>query len=172
MTLNWADWAIIGIVVLSGLYSLRGGFVKEALSLVTWVAAFVIARLFAPSMSTLLDDFISTPSVRIGGAFILVFVATLMVGAILNNLIGLLVQATGLSGTDRVLGVGFGVVRGGLIVVVLAALLVRSPVVSDQWWSESQLIPHFLLLETWTRDTASDIGSLIWNIGVDGINNN
>lgn len=164
MVLNWADWAIIAIVTISGLFSLRGGFIKEALSLITWVAAFIVARLFAPSLSTLLEDFLQTPSVRIGAAFILLFVATLMVGAVINNLIAMLVQATGLSSTDRILGVGFGIIRGGLIIVVITALLVRSPVVQDSWWNESQLIPHFLLMESWTRDTASDIGQFIWNI--------
>ena len=164
MALNWADWAIIGIITISGLYSLRGGFIKEALSLTIWVTAFVVARLFAPSLSTLLEDFLQTPSVRIGAAFVLLFVATLMVGALINNLIGMLVQATGLSGTDRILGVGFGVIRGALIVVVVVALLVRSPMVEDSWWARSQLIPHFLLMESWTRDTASDIGQFIWNI--------
>ena len=163
MVLNWADWAIIGIITISGLYSLRGGFIKEALSLVTWVAAFIVARLFAPSLSTLLDDFLQTPSLRIGAAFILLFVATLMVGAVINNLIGMLVNATGLSGTDRILGVGFGVIRGGLIIIVITALLVRTPVIEDTWWADSQLIPHFLLMENWTRDTAAEIGQMIWN---------
>ncbi|RTE67599.1 CvpA family protein [Amphritea opalescens] len=164
MVLNWADWAIIGIITVSGLYSLRGGFMKEALSLATWVAAFVVARLFAPSLSTLLDHLLETPSLRIGAAFILLFIATLMVGAVINSLINMLVQATGLSSTDRILGIGFGVVRGGLIVIVITALLVRSPVTQDSWWAESQLIPHFLLMESWTRETAADIGQMIWNI--------
>lgn len=164
MVLNWADWAVIGIIALSGLYSLRGGFMKEALSLITWVAAFIIARLFAPSLSTLLDNLLETPSLRIGAAFILLFIATLMVGAVINSLINMLVQATGLSSTDRILGIGFGIVRGALIVVVIVALLVRSPVTQDSWWVESQLIPHFLLMESWTRETAADIGQMIWNI--------
>ncbi len=164
MVLNWADWAIIGIITISGLYSLRGGFMKEALSLVTWVTAFIVARLFAPSLSTLLDDLLESPSLRIGAAFILLFIATLMVGAVINNLINMLVNATGLSSTDRILGIGFGVIRGGLIVIVISALLVRTPVTQDVWWSESQLIPHFLLMETWTRETAAEIGQLIWNL--------
>lgn len=164
MVLNWADWVIIGIITISGLYSLRGGFMKEALSLITWIAAFVVARLFAPSLSTLLEDFLQTPSLRLGAAFTILFVATLMVGAVINNVIGMLVDATGLSSTDRILGVGFGVIRGGLIIVVITALLVRTPVIEDSWWAESQLIPHFLLMETWTRDTAAEIGELIWNI--------
>lgn len=164
MVLNWADWAIIGIITISGLYSLRGGFMKEALSLVTWVAAFIVARLFAPSLSTLLDDLLQTPSLRMGAAFVLLFIATLMVGAVINNLISMLVEATGLSTTDRILGIGFGVIRGGLIIVVITALLVRTPVTEDIWWAESELIPHFLLMETWTRDTATEIGQLIWNL--------
>ena len=68
-TMNWADWAILAIVLISGLFSIRRGFVKEALSLVTWVAAFIVARLFTNSLAVVLTDYIQTPSFRIVAAF-------------------------------------------------------------------------------------------------------
>ena len=72
--MNWADWVIIALIVVSALLSLRRGFIKEALSLVTWVSAFVVARLFADQLSTVLAAYIDTPSARIVAAFILLFV--------------------------------------------------------------------------------------------------
>ncbi len=163
--MNWADWVILGIVGISALFSLRRGFVKEALSLVTWVSAFVVARLFSGALAVVLEKYIETPSLRIAGAFAALFVLTLIVGAIVANLFEMLVSATGLSATDRILGMGFGVARGALVVVVLVALAAQTPAVKDAWWEQSQLIPHFVLMESWTRDIASEIGQVIWQVG-------
>ncbi|MDF2182956.1 CvpA family protein [Neptuniibacter sp. CAU 1671] len=163
--MNWADWTILVIIAISSLISLKRGFVREALSLLTWISAFIVARLFSQSLDVVLQPYIETPSVRWGAAFAILFIATLVIGALLNKLISMLVDATGLSGTDRVLGIGFGAARGGLIVVVLVALVRMSPAINDPWWQESQLIPHFVLMETWTKDAARDMASLIWNAG-------
>ncbi len=162
--MNWADWVILAVIVVSSLISLKRGFVKEALSLATWIAAFVVARLFTDNMSALLAGYIDTPSARVVAAFVLLFVATLFAGALINNLIGLLVRATGLSGTDRVLGMVFGIARGGVLVVVLVALLGLTPVIQDRWWQQSTLIPHFAVMEEWTQNLASDTSELIMNI--------
>lgn len=163
--MNWADWTIIGILVLSGLISIKRGFIKEALSLVTWVAAFIVARLFTDALAVVLTDYIETPSFRIVASFAILFILTLFVGTLIGNLIGMLVHATGLSGTDRILGMGFGVARGALVIVILVALLGGTPAVQDAWWQQSQLIPHFALMENWTRDVATEIGQIIWNAG-------
>ncbi len=163
--MNWADWTILGIIGVSSLFSLKRGFVREALSLVTWVSAFIIARLFSQSLSVVLEPYLETPSVRYIAAFAILFIAALVVGVLINKLVGALVDATGLTGTDRVLGIGFGAARGGLIVVAIVALIGMSPAVNDRWFKESQLIPHFVLMEAWTKDMASDVGRLIWNAG-------
>ncbi len=163
--MNWADWTIIAIIAISGLFSLKRGFVREALSLATWIAAFIVARLFTAPLATLFEHSIETPSARLAVAFAILFLATLIVGALISALIAALVQATGLSSTDRILGVGFGIARGGLLIVVLVALLGITPAVEDPWWHESQLIPHFLKMESWTRDLAQDVVRAIWNVG-------
>lgn len=163
--MNWADWVVVAVIVVSALLSLRRGFVKEALSLVTWVAAFIVARVFTDNLSVLLADYIDTPSARVIAAFAILFVLTLIVGALINRLISLIVEATGLSSTDRLLGMVFGVARGGLLIVVIVALLGMTPVVQDRWWQESELIPHFALMEGWTRNLASDASDAIMSIG-------
>ncbi|NVK44564.1 MAG: CvpA family protein [Oceanospirillaceae bacterium] len=163
--MNWADWTIIAIIAISGLFSLKRGFVREALSLATWVAAFIVARLFTAPLALVLQGTIETPSARIAVAFAILFLATLIVGALVSALVAALVQATGLSSTDRILGVGFGIARGGLLIVVLVALLGITPAVEDPWWHDSQLIPHFIKMESWTRDLAQDVVRAIWNVG-------
>lgn len=156
--MNWADWVIVGIVGVSSLISIKRGFVKEALSLAIWVAAFVVAMLFSERLALLLADTIETPSVREVVAFIALFAATLVVGALVNHLIGELVRVTGLSGTDRLFGMVFGMARGLVVIMALVIFLpMLVPVREDPWWLESALIPHFLSFEGWARETAAAI---------------
>lgn len=152
MVFTWVDWAIIAIIIISCLISLKRGFVKEALSLVTWIIAGVVAWLFGGALSQHLTDFIEMPSARIIAACAILFVATLLVGALVNFLISELVRVTGLSGTDRFLGMVFGGARGALLVVVLTGLLSLAPVQQDPWWQQSSLIPHFLMVADWSKN--------------------
>ncbi|MGD8176455.1 CvpA family protein [Marinimicrobium sp. ARAG 43.8] len=155
--MNWADWTILSILLVSSLISIKRGFVKEALSLVTWIVAFVIAMLFSDRLAVLLTDLIPTPSIREVVAFVALFAATLIVGAMVNYLIGELVRMTGLSGTDRLLGMIFGLARGLLVVMALLILLPTIiPMEQDEWWRESALIPQFLAFEGWARALAGE----------------
>ena len=96
----WIDYAIIGIVGFSALISLVRGFLKEAMSLVTWFVAFFIASHFYPDLAVYFTSF-SDAMVRNGLAIAALFVATLILGSVVNYVVGLLVEKTGLSGTDR-----------------------------------------------------------------------
>ena len=163
--MNWADWAILAIITLSGLISLKRGFIKEALSLLIWVLAFIIARMFSANMAPLLIDYIDVVTVRYAAAFAMLFAATLIVGALLNYLIGTLVRMTGLSGTDRMLGVIFGLARGAMLIVVAIALVKHTPLTEALWWYESALIPEFLMLEEWSFDLFATIARAIMGAG-------
>lgn len=147
--LNWADYAIIGIIGLSVIISLVRGFVREALSLVMWGVAFWVALTFSEALASLLINIFHTPSLRMMAAFAILFVITLLLGALINYLIGQLVDKTGLSGTDRILGVVFGFARGTLLVTVLLMLARLTPLPQDPWWKDSMLIPHFYPIEVW-----------------------
>ncbi|MGH8353322.1 MAG: CvpA family protein [Pseudomonas sp.] len=152
MVFTWVDWAIIAVISVSSLISLKRGFVKEALSLLTWIIAGVVAWTFGGALSQHLTEFIEMPSARVIAACAILFIATLMVGALVNFLIGELVRVTGLDGTDRLLGMVFGAARGALLVVVLVGLLSLAPVQQDPWWQQSSLLPHFLMVADWSKN--------------------
>jgi membrane protein required for colicin V production len=156
---TWVDWAIIAIIAVSSLISLSRGFVKEALSLVTWIIAGVVAWMFGGALSQHLGAYIETPSARVIAACVLLFVLTLLVGALINYLIGELIRVTGLSGTDRFLGMVFGAARGALLVVVAVGLLSLGPVQQDAWWQQSALLPHFLLVADWSKNLILGVSS-------------
>lgn len=155
-SLIWIDWVIIALISVSTLISLKRGFVREALSLVTWIGAFIIARTFHPQMQALLESSVETPLVRLVAAFAILFFGTLIVGAIVNNLIGHLVRATGLSATDRVLGMGFGLLRGVVVVIVAIAFTRYTPLAQDTWWQSSVMIDRLAVVEDWSRRTFGD----------------
>ncbi len=151
--MNWADIAILGIVLLSSLISLKRGFVKEALSLAGLVAAFIIAMLFGGSLAALFVDSIPSADTRKVVAFAILFISTLVVAGLANYLIGELVKMTGLSGTDRLLGTIFGLIRGVLVVIVILLLLsALVPLDQEDWWQQSILIPKLLSMEGWCRE--------------------
>ncbi|MFN3579000.1 MAG: CvpA family protein [Pseudomonas sp.] len=153
MTLAWIDWAIIAIIAVSTLISLTRGFVKEALSLLTWIVAGLVAWLFGGALAEYLVPYIDTPSLRVIVACTLLFILTLILGGLINYLIGQLVLVTGLSGTDRFLGMVFGAARGALLIIVAVGLLSLAPVEEDGWWRQSELIPHFLLMADWSKSS-------------------
>ena len=156
--MNWADWLIVAILVISCLVGAVRGFVKEAMSLLCWIAAFAVAMSFHQSLATLLTNSIDTPSVRHMVAFGGLFVAALLVGTLINYLVGELIRITGLSGTDRLLGIVFGLARGGVVVLALVLLLPRLvPVDRDAWWQQSTVIPHFVAMEGWATGVWSQV---------------
>lgn len=159
--MNWADWAIVVIFGVSSLIGLVRGLIKEALSLVVWAGAFFVAAHFKQPAATLLEHTIATPSLREMAAFGLLFLLTLLLGSLLNYLIAQLVKMTGLSGTDRVLGMVFGAVRG--ILVVMAIVIFLPPLVpidKDNWWHQSLLIPQFVNFEDSARIVFAELSKL------------
>lgn len=149
--LNWIDYSIIGIIVVSALISLVRGFVREAISLATWIIAVWVAIRFSPAFAKALTNDIQTPAARTIVAFAVLFLVVLILGGLINYLFSQLVERTGLSSTDRVFGLLFGIVRGILLIGVLVLLGNMTDLPKDPWWQQSQLIPQFQGLAQWLQ---------------------
>lgn len=153
------DWIILGVLVISTLISIRRGFVKEALSLLTWLAAVILARLFAVQFTVILEPYIESESVRLGAAYMILFIGTLIVGGMVNYLISEFVKMTGLSGLDRMLGMLFGFARGAIIIVIfVAGLHYVAPVKEDDWYRQSLLVPEVVVI-------IEQLGPVLWEQG-------
>lgn len=147
--MEWVDIAILGLIALSALISLLRGFIKEAMSLAVWIGAFFIAKHFYLELAAYLSG-IQDDMVRNAAAIAILFVATLIVGAILNYVLAQLVIKTGLSGTDRLLGLVFGALRGVLLVSALLFFADSFTAANEEtWWQQSKLIPHFEIYIQW-----------------------
>lgn len=145
MKLIWIDYFFIAIIVISMLISLWRGFVREALSLAGWIFGVIIALAYMGRLAVLLAPKLSSlpPSLLTLLSFVILLISVVIVAAIINNLIATLVEKTGLSGTDRAIGLLFGIARGMVLVAVLVLLAGFTQLPHDPWWSQSLLIGHF-----------------------------
>lgn len=152
----WIDILIVAIIAVSAVISLIRGFVQEALSLATWVAAFALAWFFFRPLAGQLEPLIDVSSIRLGVAYGVILLVVLLLGAFINRFMKTLVETTGLTGTDRLLGIFFGVARGALVVAILVLLAGLTPFPGDTWWRESQLIPYFQDIAVWLQGHLPD----------------
>lgn len=149
---NAADWTVISVLGLSVLLSLWRGFVREAISLAGWIAAFVIANMFVGEMATFLAQWIVNVTGRYVAAYALLIVGTLVIAGVLGKLGAQVVKVTGLTLLDRLLGTAFGFVRGIIIVLVLVYLIRHlAPPQNLLWLDQAQLMPHLDMLAQWVQ---------------------
>lgn len=147
--LNWVDWAILALILVSGGFGAMAGFIKEFLGLVIWLIAGVISWRYASVLAVELAPWLELESTRVMAAAGILFMLTLLVGGLVSHLLNLLVQATGLKGTDRFMGLIFGILRGLCILVILAGILRLAPVQNDPWWRQSVLLPELTRVADW-----------------------
>ena len=141
MAFNQVDIVILIITILSSAFGLWRGLIKEVLSLLTWIAALLVSRVYSEPLAGLLAGMIENDGIRYVTAFALLFVTVMMLGTFLNFLMSKLLTFTGLKLADRLLGAVFGVARG--VIIVLVIMFITSMFVSEtELWQQSQLIPY------------------------------
>ena len=133
-TLDWGGAAVLLASVLLGLWR---GLVYEVLSVLAWIAAFVLAQWFAPAVAAWLPMDSWTEPLRYAAGFVLVFIAAVFAGGLLAWMIKKLVEAVGLRPVDRALGGMFGLVRGTVLVLALAVVVHLTRWHTSDWWLES-----------------------------------
>ncbi len=167
-SLNWIDNIILIVFFFSVVAGLMRGLIREVISLLSWVAAFIIAVIFS---SKLAATFTSSPDVQsaisnattsigvnaaqpvsmfsVGVSFIILFVGTLVIGSIINSFMSRAVERQGISFANRLLGSVFGLMRGFIIVMVGIFLVQLSPIQQQPYWSQSQFVNAFQPAVQW-----------------------
>ena len=132
--LDWILLAVLGVSLLLGAWR---GLVYEVLSVLVWVAAFIVAQWFAPDVAGRLPLSGVSDAVRFVVAFALVFIGVAFTGGLLASLVKKLVDAVGLRPVDRTMGALFGLVRGLVLLLALAVVMDLTPLKNSVWWRES-----------------------------------
>ena len=135
--MTWLDYAVIGVFAASLVVGAWRGIVREVLSILGWVIAFLAANLLAGPLGPAMPQAIPSPELRVAAAFAAVFACALLVTALLSLLLSKVVKAAGLGGVDRMLGALFGAARGVLIVLAVALLAGLTSAPRQAFWRDS-----------------------------------
>ncbi|WP_306603692.1 CvpA family protein [Azonexus sp.] len=135
------DYIALTIIVLSLAFGLWRGMVSEIIALIAWGLGIFAAFQFGSEVGAMLPGGINDPTLRALVGCVLVFLGVLIVMAIIRILIVKAVKALGLSVSDRLLGMFFGLARGLLITLVLVALGGMTAAPTQPWWRGATLAP-------------------------------
>lgn len=153
---HWVDLVIIGIIILSILTGVVRGFIKELIALCVWVLAIWLSYNHSHQLAAWLQTYIQDAAARRVAAFIIVLLAVLIVGGIANALISSVLKRSGLSGTDRLLGMGFGFLRGVFIVALIIVVLQMTSIPQSEYAKDSLLYQQFAPMVSWMHEVMPD----------------
>jgi len=139
-----ADWVIVAVILVSVIQAAISGFFHEAFGIAGLIFGYLLAAWnyqalaarFAPNLKAMWLGEIA--------AFLIIFLAVLVVAGIAGRITSHIVRKAGLSFFDRVLGGALGLLRGSLMVaVILMSMAAFTP--TSQWLEGSKLAPYFLV---------------------------
>lgn len=145
MDIGWLDWTLWAVLAFSVVLGLLRGLVREVVSLSAWVLAFVWAQVHAETVAAWLPAGVTVPVVRLAAGFVLIFVGVAVAGALLAWVLGRFLQAVGLRPIDRILGAGFGMARGAVLLLGVSLVVVALGLQAHPAWAQSETAA--LLLE-------------------------
>ena len=166
--ITWIDIIIVVVFLISTTIALLRGFVREAVSIATWVAAIWLALSQSEQVSFLLPEAIDSASlsfgdkeygnnIRVGIAFVLIMVGVLVFGALINFVLSQIMKAQILKGVDRMLGMVFGLVRASVITIILIMTASAFTTLPDSsTWQTSPLIKPFEKAAVWVVQQLPD----------------
>ncbi|MBM3351113.1 MAG: CvpA family protein [Betaproteobacteria bacterium] len=128
------DYAVLMVIGASVILSVLRGMVKEVLAIAGWIAAFYVGRTYSTELLPMMPIEIPTESLRVLAAFLILFLATLLVSSLLSIAISAIIRKIGISWLDRTLGAIFGMFRGVLIVCILVFFAGMTSLPHDVRW--------------------------------------
>lgn len=140
---NWLDIVFLIIIAVSMMISLFRGFIKEIISLITWILAAWVGFFYSPKLAEIFKHYIENPTLRLVLAFVLLFVVVLIIGILINVLLSRLIKTVGLSTLDRMIGVIFGFIRGVILVAVMVLIAGLTNLSKEPFWLKSYTVPYF-----------------------------
>ncbi len=143
------DWVIVGVLALSCLIGLWRGLMREIFSVAGWVAAVVLSVRYAVPLGAQLPVDIGVAALRTSIAVVLIVVACVFSAALLGFVVHKFLTAVQLSGTDRVLGGLFGLLRGVLILFAVVYFTSRTFIAQQPAWRNASLVPLFKAGVAW-----------------------
>ena len=135
--IGWVDWCMLAVMVLSLVVGALRGLVFEVLAVVGWFVAYFAALWAGPLLAPHLPIGTSGSLLNHGAAFAFAFIAALIVWSLLSRLVRSLIRATPLSAIDRLLGAVFGMLRGVILLLLLAAVIAHTPAEKSAPWQAS-----------------------------------
>lgn len=150
------DYVVLGIVAISLALGLWRGVVSELIALAAWVMAFMAALEFGAPAGKLVFTGIADPAIRALAGCVLIFIGVLVLMSLVRLAVRSMVKALGLSLSDRLLGMFFGLARGVLLVMLLVAAGGMTSAPQQHWWKEATLAPPLetavLVAKPWLPD--------------------
>jgi membrane protein required for colicin V production len=150
--LHTLDYVILGVILFSGLISLFRGFVREVMSLLTWVLAVWFVLYFSDVFVVYLTRYVHTEGLRLAISAMLVILITLLLGMVFSQLLMRVVRFSGLSGLDRFIGFFFGIARGVLITLLGLVLGQSAHMDRHDWWGDSVMVQQFKPAMAWAEE--------------------
>jgi len=150
------DYMLLGLLLVSGLVGVLRGLIREALSLVIWVAALWCAARFAPQAARLFTTVLDDPLWQLWAGRLALFVGVLFAGSVVAWIVTYFVRRSVITGTDRMLGMLFGIARGVVLAGILALALDLGGFSTEPWCRESKLLPYAAAVGAELRDVAEE----------------
>ncbi len=132
------DWIFGAVMVASTVLGMVRGLVKEVLSWLSWVAAFLLAQRLAPEVASWISLAGASETLRFAAGFVLAFIATLMAAGLVTMAVQRLLSIAGLSPMDRLLGGAFGAARGVVLLLAATVVVDMTPLHLQPAWIEAQ----------------------------------
>ncbi len=133
----WLDVSLILVVMISMAVGVVRGLLFEMLSAIGWFAAYLVAQWLAPSLVPYIPASVSNLGLRQGGAFAVTFIVILLLWSLVARMLRMWVRGSPLSATDRTLGAAFGLLRGVVLLLVVATLVRLTPLAESPTWRQS-----------------------------------